>query len=216
MFSVRRLLLPTSLLAAVACAMITISLGGCPQQQIPDQGQSTDTEAQEPPPNNQRPPDRPIPQPPLDEPDGGDGTGGGSGTPDRPTEPGDVSQPIAVSINSPAGADINILPVQEAAIDYEVFGGSPADGAISVDLFYDRDGIANTGDEETLMSNLPPRGFQLFTATLEPGVYYLGLRAANLSESQTDYADGRLVIVGVPTVQLVLPAAELSSRAMST
>ncbi|MFH1746748.1 MAG: hypothetical protein ABIG44_06850 [Planctomycetota bacterium] len=194
--------------------MLTISFGGCPQEQIPSQSQDQDqNEVVEPPPNNQTEQNRPIPQPPIDDDDDGTGDGGSSGGGGLPpADDGDLSQPIAIVISSPVGADINILPGQEAAINYEVFGGDPADGAIRVELFYDLDGIVSTGDEVTLMTNLPARGLQVFTANLESGVYYLGLRAANARESQTEYANGRLVLVGEPSVSLNLPAQDQRVR----
>ncbi len=209
----------TSMLAVTALATM-LMVGGCPVEQVPttpttddaDNGDSTST----PVVNNQRDRNRPIPPVPVDDTDNVDGGGGGStggGDADPPDFGETVSPPITINITAPAGADINILGGRESTMSYEVFGGDPADGAITVDLFFDADGNRDTGDETLLRQGLPVRGTENFsTDGIAPGRYFLGLRAFNRSETTTTYATGALVVVGEAAIEFDQPAADMNIR----
>lgn len=197
---------------------LTLSLGGCPIAQQPattpatDDQQTDDTGSTT---TNTRPGGRPIPPPPVDTTDttGGSGTsGGGSGGGAGSGGDTTFSQPISVVITVPDGFDINILPTGEAFISYEVFGGNPTDGAINVQLFYDQDGLPNTGDEVVLKSNLAPRGTERFTPNLAPGVYRIGIVASNSRDASRTYANGRLVLVGEAGITFNQPTQDLRIR----
>lgn len=200
--------------AVVAGVLFGLTVGGCPQAQVPDplpdnsngnSNQDTRTGGE----TNANTIQRPIPPVPVDV--GGNANSGGPVTPT-----GDFFQPIAIAISQPAGFDINVAPGGEGVISYETGGGNPADGPVGVQFFYDVDGIANTGDEVTLLTGLAPRGSQRFTASLPPGIYRIGLRAANSKDSKVTYATGKLVVVGTPGVQISQPAADLRVRPNST
>ncbi len=219
MFWSRRPFVRSLALFVTATCCITLGvLGGCPQPQTPNNnGSSTDdNNGTNTPGTNQnsggRP--RPIPPPVID--DGtDDGTGGGTGGSGGGGGTGGTgsSQPITIIITSPADADINILPGGETSIAYEVVGGNPQDGTIAVSLFRDSDGIEDTGDEVVIATGLAPRGTQDFTAAgVEPGSYFLGIRAANSKQRAVSYATGRLVVVGEATLALLQPATDQRVR----
>lgn len=206
---------PAKYLGVAVCVITIISMGGCPVPQdpgtLPPEDNTTDPVDRD---NPLRDDQRPIPPPPLDD-DDDDAAGGGGGTPGGDSgliDPGELTDPITVLISAPEGSDLNILPGGQASITYEVFGGDPADGAIRVRLFYDRDGVANTGDEVDLKTNLPSRGLEVFNVDLDPGIYYLGLVAGNTRETRVEYASGRLVVVGEPEVVLQEPTSDQRIR----
>ncbi|MBU0640660.1 MAG: integrin alpha [Planctomycetes bacterium] len=212
---------PVALFVIVTGLMTIISIGGCPVAQQPTTpvDQQDDQTQETRPPNNQNQLNRPIPPPPLDEGDGQDGSGGSSGGvpgADGGDDGGgdsEQSQPLVLNITAPGSANIYLQPGGEGTVTYEVFGGDPNDGPITVELFYDLDGVAATGDEATLKTNLPPRGTEGFTALgVDTGSYHLGLRAANNKASVAAYADGQLVVVGEPVITFVKPVAGVEIR----
>jgi len=222
----RFMLVRVGLVALAACLVSFVTIGGCPQVQQPttppaDQDQVDDT----PTDDDLTPPDqeRPIPPPPTDDGngDGGSTDGGGDGTTDGGdgetdgdgTDGGVDAPPISVVITAPEGADLNLLAGADAAITYEAFGGNPADGVISIELFYDLDGLGGTGDEKSLRTGLAPQGTETFTtAGLASGTYFIGLKGANAKEEAIAYATGRLVIVGEAELTLIEPSADVRVR----
>lgn len=221
----RFFLTPITILTLLVGLITIISLGGCPVQQQPrtPETQADDATQRQPTENNQRG-TRPIPPPVIDDDETGVGdlgTGGGTGggatggifDPDE----GTTSQPVSVIVSAPDASDINILPGGDGSVTYEVFGGDPADGVIAIQLFYDVDGVADTGDEIFLESNLAPRGTEAFQALgITPGVYRIGIRANNNKEIVSAYATGRLVIVGVPLLTFNEPATDVRVRPGAT
>jgi len=212
---------PVAVWLIVAGLVAVISVGGCPVAQQPT---SPTTDGQddviEPPANNnQRDTNRPIPPPPLDEPDDGTGGGGssGGGTDGGGSggggDGGSQAPPISVDISAPGTTDVETAPGGEAAVTYEVFGGDPADGAISIELLYDVDGLADSGDEVVLAADLAARGTQAFTtAGIASGAYRIGVRAFNSEERKTTYAAGRLVIVAPATLAIQAPTVDARVR----
>ncbi|MCH8805993.1 MAG: FG-GAP repeat protein [Planctomycetes bacterium] len=221
----RFFLTPITILTLLVGLITIISLGGCPVQQQPrtSETQADDATQRQPTENNQRG-TRPIPPPVIDDDETGVGdlgTGGGTGggatggifDPDE----GTTSQPVSVIVSAPDASDINILPGGDGLITYEVFGGDPADGVVTVQLFYDVDGVADTGDEIVLESNLAPRGTEAFQALgITPGAYRIGIKASNNKEIVSAYATGRLVIVGVPLLTFNEPATDVRVRPGAT
>lgn len=212
----RILVTPITVLPLLIGLILSISFGGCPVQQqprVPDN--QTDEDARRPPSiNNERDSNRPIPPPAIDEGDDDSGEGGGIGGGDfLIPDAGSVSQPVFVVIAAPDASDINILPGGEGAVTYEVLGGDPEDGVIKVQLFYDVDGVADTGDEIVLETDLAPRGTEAFIAAgIAPGSYHIGIRASNNKEIATAYANGRLVVVGRPLLRFTQPSGSVRVR----
>ncbi|QOJ14175.1 MAG: hypothetical protein HRU75_05810 [Planctomycetia bacterium] len=203
---------------AAAGVLLAAVVGGCPVPQTPqtNNNNNTNTNSQGSQTGgvsntNSNTIQRPIPPVPIDV-NVNSNTGGGAGTPNS----SDFAQPIAIAITQPAGFDINVAPGGDGVVTYETAGGDPADGPIAVELFYDVDGVPRSGDEVTLLTGLAPRGSQRFTANLAPGVYRVGVKAANKKENRIVYATGRLVVVGVPAVQVVQPNGDLRVRPNST
>lgn len=202
----------------VAGLTAVLLLSGCPVAQVPNVPTDTDQPDTSSPTsnNNRRDQNRPIPPVPIDTDDGTSGGGGTGGTGGGSTDGGGAGtsgQPISVVVTAPNNFDINILPGGEGFATYEVFGGKPEDGAIAVELFIDRDGIADTGDEEVRKTGLATRGQERFaTGGLAPGVYRIAIRAANRADSRTTYATGRLVIVGEAGLTFNQPNANARVR----
>ncbi|MBL8877862.1 MAG: hypothetical protein JNG88_01980, partial [Phycisphaerales bacterium] len=220
--SFRRNLLVRVSTTAVATGLFgLLSLGGCPVAQTPSNlnGNSNEsTTDQNDTPNSSRPV-RPVPPPPVDTGDdsgsgggsGGSG-GGGGGSGGSGGGSGTTSTPITVVVTAPDGFDINILPGAEAFITYEVFGGNAADGAITVKLFRDLDGIRASGDEVVIAQNLAPRGTHRFNANFDPGAYRFGIEATNTRDGAVTYSSGRLVLVGTPLITFSQPSQNLVIR----
>lgn len=217
---------PSTLLKLSCIGLITGllalgSIGGCPVAQQPtvpaDNGNenantSSDTDTSGQP--------RPIPPPPVDDSSQDGGTGGGTGGTGGSGVgsggsggSGNLNSPLTVLITAPQDADINTLAGRTAAVSYEVAGGNSADGQVTVELFYDLDGLDGTKDETTLKSALPPRGTAEFdTTSFNSGIYFLAIRAKNNRTTTTVYAGGRLVIVGKPVLTLTSPTADQRVR----
>ncbi|MBK8915503.1 MAG: hypothetical protein IPM64_13070 [Phycisphaerales bacterium] len=205
-------------LTAAAGVLVAAVIGGCPVPQTPqtNTNSNTNTNSQGSQTGgvsntNSNTIQRPIPPVPIDA-NVNANSSGSTGTPNS----SDFAQPIAIAISQPAGFDINVAPGGEGLVSYETGGGNPSDGPISVELFYDVDGVARSGDEVTLLTGLAPRGSQRFNANLAPGVYRIGVKASNKKENRIVYATGRLVVVGIPGVQVVQPNGDLRVRPNST
>ncbi len=144
-------------------------------------------------------------------PSGGGGAGGGGQTPGQP-----VTIPITIVISNPQTFDIFVLPGQPARVAYEVLGGNPVTGTTTtVNLLADRDGRAGTGDEIAIATGLPltaPGGLD-FVPNLPAGVYFLGIQASDRPGSvATEFARGKLIVVGAPNAQLLQPTNDLLVR----
>jgi len=91
---------------------------------------------------------------------------------------------------------------------YDAVGG----GTVLVSAFYDRDGLANTGDEVTFGSGLASgtnKFTQLATSSLAEGPLYLGITATNSSGTTTAYAGGVITLVGTPSMSFLSPAGDM-------
>lgn len=197
---------------------VLLGLGGCPVAQVPrtpandnsnvagadDGGLSANANTV-----GGRPV-RPIPSVPVDA-----GTNTGTDSPEDPTIPTSdipVVAPLSISISNFAAA-VNVLPGTDQQLLYEVVGGRVEDGAISVQIYVDRDGIESSGDEVFLLSGLPARGIAVFpTLDLAPGRYNVAVRASNQRSSSIRYATGQLELVGEAVVQITSPASDVRAR----
>lgn len=206
-----------STIAAAAGLLFGLTIGGCPVAQTPqalsdntnnNNSSSSNSNSGS---SNSNTIQRPIPPVPIDVNANAAANGNGPST-----TTGDFFQPIAIAITAPSGFDINVAPGGDGLVTYETGGGNPSDGPLSVELFYDLDGIARTGDEVTLLSGLAPRGSQRFTANLPAGTYRLGVKAANKKDSKVVYATGKLVVVGTPAVRITQPSADIRVRPNSS
>ena len=150
---------------------------------------------------------RPIPSVPLDDPE--QLAEIDSGLPNL-DETGPVPLSIIISNFDRAA---NVLPGSVESLVYEVFGGRAEDGLIRSALVIDRDGIEDTGDELSLVDNLPVRGTVDFsTSGLAPGRYFVGIRARNNVSVVSRYAGGQLELVGAATLTVSRPNENLRVR----
>lgn len=125
------------------------------------------------------------------------GGGGGAGTP-------------VVTVTAPS-LDQTIPAGQLVTIVYSAT--SPLGGAISVSGFYDRDGVANSGDETTFATGLASgtnKFVQLSTTGLPAGVLYVGIRASTASGSTSAYAGGRITLSVGPNLTFSSPSSNIT------
>lgn len=120
-----------------------------------------------------------------------------------PMPGGSTTGSPAVVVRSPS---LNqTLSVGElVTVVYDVTGGS----GMTVSAFYDRDGVANSGDESVFNTNLASgenRFVQLATAQMATGALRVGITATNSQGSVTAYAPGQITLVAGPRVSFTSP-----------
>jgi hypothetical protein len=195
-----------------ATLVVVVTLGGCPVQQQPvdtgeDSGQGAGSGVNTP----TRPAtERPVPPPPVDEgtlPGDGGQPGGGGGLPNPGTDPGEEptepqAQALRVVILGP-NVNAEVKRNEAVEVEYRVDGE-----AQSVELFYNLEG----GQSGVIVqSNLNVEGTVEFS-TDQPGVYALGVRAANVDSEAEQLAPGRVTVVGQAQVSFSKPSQNLVIR----
>jgi len=87
---------------------------------------------------------------------------------------------------------------------------------LSVSAFYDRDGVAGTGDEVTFWTDLASgssKWVQLDTSGLASGPLYVGITATNSGGTTTDYASGRITLASGTAVTVLSPLSNVTVAA---
>lgn len=87
---------------------------------------------------------------------------------------------------------------------------------LSVSAFYDRDGVAGTGDEVTFWTDLASgssKWVQLDTSGLASGPLYVGITATNSGGTTTDYASGRMTLASSTAVTVLSPLSNVTVAA---